>query len=114
MHGTHVPLKVSRSLETVIAYCTNEIVVFVNAPYMIVEIRTTLELFATLFTGKGSFFFMDKLNVVLHSSPEYRMKMIFFSKWQQRSSCSPGSKTSTTQAASVRSTFHMDHAVMGI
>ena len=47
MNGADVALEIASSLEAVVANIADEVVVLVNAPDVVVQIRTTLELLST-------------------------------------------------------------------
>ena len=47
MNGADVSLEIASSLEAVVANIADEVVVLVNAPDVVVQIRTTLELLST-------------------------------------------------------------------
>jgi hypothetical protein len=47
VNGADVSLEIASSLEAVVANVADEVVVLVNAPDVVVQIRTTLELLST-------------------------------------------------------------------
>lgn len=67
VNGTDVSLEIASCLEAVVADGANEVVVLVDAPDMVVQIRTTLELLTTPVTGERRLLLVDELDVIFHS-----------------------------------------------
>ena len=62
-----VSLQIPGCLEAVVAQVANEVVAFVDAPDVVVQVRTSFELFAASIASERHLFLVNQLNVVLHS-----------------------------------------------
>ena len=62
-----VSLQIPGCLEAVVAQVTNEVVAFVDAPDMVVQVWTPLKLFAASIASEWHLFLVNQLDVVLHS-----------------------------------------------
>jgi hypothetical protein len=53
VNGGHVSLEISGRLEAVVAHGADEVVAFVDAPDVVVQVRTSLELLAAPVASEG-------------------------------------------------------------
>ena len=67
MNSCNVSLEIPGRLEAVVAEVAHEVVALVDAPDVIVQVRTSFELFSTPVASEGHLFLVDQLDVVLHS-----------------------------------------------